>query len=359
MRLPLDNSDLNDITSELNDDVKHVTEEQEKEHSQNRARERAERLSRIIGSTSAPSSRLSSPPGSPPPVSPSARGHGFQLDMNDIPMESLQTRRKYGIEDETDDEQDRDRRDSTQARKERAPFLPSARQLVRAFTGKYNEGLSRGRTPEAGLRSGQITPVEERDPDAYVPPPEEYRGGILASLLKLYNEQGIAQARGNMPSGLGIHGSGHRRATSLGSTIRSTPSGSPPHSPHESGTATPERKRQKWYYKNATSGSAGSIANLISSSTMLAQPGGSSVNVRPGLGPRSRSSDTLTSMFQKKKKPRLEDEIKITVHIAETLSRQKYLLKLCRALMSYGAPTHRLEGQSAIYEEETPLRLAC
>jgi uncharacterized membrane protein YjjP (DUF1212 family) len=42
-------------------------------------------------------------------------------------------------------------------------------------------------------------------------------------------------------------------------------------------------------------------------------------------------------------KPRLEDEIKITVHIAETLSRQRYLLKLCRALMSYGAPTHRLE----------------
>ena len=42
-------------------------------------------------------------------------------------------------------------------------------------------------------------------------------------------------------------------------------------------------------------------------------------------------------------RPKLEDEIRITVHIAETLSRQKYLLKLCRALMSYGAPTHRLE----------------
>ena len=350
MRLPSDSSDLNDITAELNDDAKDVTEEQEKEHSQNRARERAERLSRIIGSTSAPSSRFSSPPGSPPSVSPSARGPGFPLDMNDIPMESLQTRRKYGIEDETDDEQDGDERGSTQARKERAPFLPSARRLVRAFTGKNNEGLSRGRTLQSGLGSGQITPVEERDPDAYVPPPEKYRGGILASLLKLHTEQGIAQARGNMPSGLGIHGSGHRRATSLGSTIRSSPSGSPSHSPHESGTATPERKRQKWYYKNVTPGSTGSIANLISSSAMLAQPGGSAAaaNVMPGIRSRSRSSDTLSSLFHKKKKPRLEDEIKITVHIAETLSRQKYLLKLCRALMSYGAPTHRLEGQSAI-----------
>jgi uncharacterized membrane protein YjjP (DUF1212 family) len=42
-------------------------------------------------------------------------------------------------------------------------------------------------------------------------------------------------------------------------------------------------------------------------------------------------------------KPALEDEIRITVHIAELLSRQKYLIRLCRALMKYGAPTHRLE----------------
>lgn len=43
------------------------------------------------------------------------------------------------------------------------------------------------------------------------------------------------------------------------------------------------------------------------------------------------------------KKPHLEDEIRITVHIAEVIARQKYLIKLCRGLMLYGAPTHRLE----------------
>jgi uncharacterized membrane protein YjjP (DUF1212 family) len=37
-----------------------------------------------------------------------------------------------------------------------------------------------------------------------------------------------------------------------------------------------------------------------------------------------------------------EKEYRIT-HIAETIIRQKYLIKLCRALMLYGAPTHRLE----------------
>jgi hypothetical protein len=34
----------------------------------------------------------------------------------------------------------------------------------------------------------------------------------------------------------------------------------------------------------------------------------------------------------------------VTVHIADLLSRQRYLIRLCRALMKYGAPTHRLEA---------------
>ncbi len=38
-----------------------------------------------------------------------------------------------------------------------------------------------------------------------------------------------------------------------------------------------------------------------------------------------------------------EEEAKITVHIADILQRQKYIIKMCRALMLFGAPTHRLE----------------
>ena len=38
-----------------------------------------------------------------------------------------------------------------------------------------------------------------------------------------------------------------------------------------------------------------------------------------------------------------KDQIRITVHIAGIIARHRYLLKLCRALMLYGAPTHRLE----------------
>jgi len=55
---------------------------------------------------------------------------------------------------------------------------------------------------------------------------------------------------------------------------------------------------------------------------------------------RNRSSQLFGGRLSK---PRLEDEIRITIHIAETIARQRYLLKLCKALMQYGAPTHRLE----------------
>lgn len=38
-----------------------------------------------------------------------------------------------------------------------------------------------------------------------------------------------------------------------------------------------------------------------------------------------------------------QEETHVRGHIADTLARQSFILKVCRALMLYGAPTHRLE----------------
>lgn len=43
------------------------------------------------------------------------------------------------------------------------------------------------------------------------------------------------------------------------------------------------------------------------------------------------------------KKARLAEQARITVHIADVLQRQRFLLRLGRALMLFGAPSHRLE----------------
>ncbi|KAF3202418.1 hypothetical protein TWF192_004986 [Orbilia oligospora] len=65
-----------------------------------------------------------------------------------------------------------------------------------------------------------------------------------------------------------------------------------------------------------------------------------SMGERPSkLGKRER----LKALAKRFKGRRGNEELTITVHIAETLQRQKYLLKLCRALMLCGAPSHRIE----------------
>ncbi|KKY37454.1 putative pheromone-regulated membrane protein [Diaporthe ampelina] len=42
------------------------------------------------------------------------------------------------------------------------------------------------------------------------------------------------------------------------------------------------------------------------------------------------------------------EQLQIKKHIAEIISRHKYMVKLCRALMEFGAPTHRLEAYMAM-----------
>ncbi|KAH3662438.1 hypothetical protein OGAPHI_005690 [Ogataea philodendri] len=44
-----------------------------------------------------------------------------------------------------------------------------------------------------------------------------------------------------------------------------------------------------------------------------------------------------------KRKFKSEQRARITVHIADVLQRQRFILTLCKAFMLYGAPTHRLE----------------
>ncbi|PHH75892.1 hypothetical protein CDD83_4345 [Cordyceps sp. RAO-2017] len=66
---------------------------------------------------------------------------------------------------------------------------------------------------------------------------------------------------------------------------------------------------------------------------MFAAPGGA-----------GEINDQWAEKIKKDKQPKSKKEqIRITVHIAGIISRHRYLLKLCRALMMYGAPTHRLE----------------
>lgn len=223
-------------------------------------------------------------------------------------------------------------------------FTAEAHKLVRKHTMR-NSAFSDD-TPPPEPPSGAVTPTEEKSfLEDYVKQPEQYRGGILGSLLKLYGQ----------PS---HHSGGHSRsssATRVQSGDLSTAT-TPTHSPPGSGTVTPNGS--SWFGKKHKNHSTSSLAHLIGSSASLGSPVISGLgeqvtarlkeqreqekSQRPGLGKRTRSNPALAAL-NRISRPRLEDEIRITVHIAETIQRQRYLMKLCKALMQYGAPTHRLE----------------
>lgn len=193
-----------------------------------------------------------------------------------------------------------------------------AYNLVRSHTLRHGQFDFKQPAPSiAGCSSGVVTPTEERDAELYVPPPRQFRGSTLANLLMLYK-----QADDYQPPSYP-----HSQKSDF----------SEPTTPGSSGTATPTRK--KWYDKNR---STDTLSNLVEASARLANvaPGSPTSEKRPKRPKYKRSP---SSRLLKLGRPRMEDEIRITINIAETLSRQKYIIKMCKALMMYGAPTHRLE----------------
>ncbi|KAF2835365.1 DUF1212-domain-containing protein [Patellaria atrata CBS 101060] len=294
----------------------------EKLQSTLRAQERAKKLAVDLGSNSEPLSRKNSielttfPP-----------GHGSSAHlMGDRVGQSRQEPRRPndGCYDSEDDHSGTEKEYQKRVHDE-------ARNLVRSHTWELNE-----ENTSAGFRSGQVTPDEEqRFIHNYVPKPKKYKGGILSSLMKLYGA-----GSESLQVGFGGHLPGSRSRRNSFETLE-TPRGSPP----ESGTTTPRTKH--WYQRSSDRpSSVSSLAQLVGSSSTLAGTAGKefSEDVTDKLRKYGRQAMTKRpKSSSKQKKARLEDEIKITVHIAEIISRQKYLVRLCRALMQYGAPTHRLE----------------
>lgn len=282
------------------------------------AQERAQRIATLVGSHSAPTSArtsLDEVDDEDIPFRPS-NIEGLPVMIDDIPLVDMSVDRTYdGAGLENDVAEFKNGKNS------------EAHELVRVHTRKYRTG-PHTTSSTSGLGSGHITPTEERTVEDYVPRPQQYRPGILLNLLKLYTPHG-----GSATSS---------RPQSMVSLDSPTPYGSSTSSP---GTSTPTKQHQKWYHQRNQS--QDTLAGLIEASNILggipAAARKKTGPTRPGTGRRTHSGKLIGAASKLSGRPRLEDEIRITIHIAETLCRQKYLLKLCKALMCYGAPTHRLE----------------
>ncbi|CEJ61219.1 hypothetical protein PMG11_09756 [Penicillium brasilianum] len=244
-----------------------------------------------------------------------------------IPMEELQARRAR---------REVDRLRMLEAGEEPLEPPPSAEahRLVRSMTQAQDNLALRKRRPRGAYqRSGQTTPEGMlKDFAARRRSSGGFAGGsgILSQLLKLH----ASQTNSSRPESVITDDSDSDTQVSSGmATPKGIGSLSPTIAPSAptSGATTPRKEKIKWYKKSAHRSTSSLIdASMNLSSTSL--PAGAAGSLYPGK--RHKKS---------KRRTRLEDEIRVTVHIAEILARQRYIMQLCRALMRYGAPTHRLE----------------
>ena len=334
------------------------------------AQQRAEKLSRSVGIRSAPGSRTTSPhkihgpkieplrePVQSPPASPSLNGRQPKLDFSDIPLERLLSKRNYGIEDESEEDDDEDGGKSKREKITKR-FQHAAESITNHHGSSHPRPWFKFHAHEPVLKSGQTTPIAERDPNDYVPRPRQYRAGALGSLMKLRDQAGTGAATAGIPLGLETSPDPRHRGSSI-STVPglgsenisptstpfssiSSPSGSPLSSVNGSpGGSVSKPKPAKWHKYSGSHARKGSIAELVSSSTSLAQPGGSGPAIKPPKEKAKPLKDQALDTVLGRR--RSSEAIRIQIHLADTLQRKAYLLKICYALMLYGAPTHRLE----------------
>lgn len=171
-----------------------------------------------------------------------------------------------------------------------------------------------------GQQSHNAPPVSEVDPEGAYTVTGNTNGGIFYQLLQAYKQP----VRGYTDTS--------SEASETSPTQRSRPGSS-------SGPSTPSKK--KWYNANKPMQSTETLATLVGASAKLANPKDDKKDapLRPRYHKRSSSGGIIAKVL----KPKEDQDARIKIHVANILKRQQYIIRMCRALMLFGAPTHRLE----------------
>jgi hypothetical protein len=283
---------LNDLPNPFDDDaeIRPSPGADLKQRSGLEAHRRAARLSKSVGTYSAPVSRRNSRETMSPPV------------------ELQNMARTFDHVDEAVDEEDDPH------------FMKRASMILRQHTARSLEPGSAAQDGfyhiETPLRSGQVTPDTIEVEDERVSRPIKYRTGVLGTLLRANS------GHGPVPTGRPSRSS-HLRNVSGGTfSGASTAANSPHSSPPASGYSTPRAGRP--WFRQQTNPSGTSISQLVGSSAhSFATPAQRELgqefdeqykksSSRPGMGKRSKSDDSILP-FRKAK--RRDDEIKIKIHL--------------------------------------------
>ncbi|KAL1800657.1 hypothetical protein ACET3X_000999 [Alternaria dauci] len=209
------------------------------------------------------------------------------------------------------------------------PPLEQIRSYSRASESGSNEITTNQHTVDAeellnAHNAGELSaqnfnalPVSEVDPDGAYTVTGNTNGGVFYQILQAYK----TPVRGY---------------TDTSSEASETSPSQQPGS--ASGAGTPKRK---WYNANKPMQSTETLATLVGASAKLANPKDekTGVPIRPRNHRRTSSNNIIAKVWKAKE----DQDAKIKIHVANILKRQQYIIRMCRALMLFGAPTHRLE----------------
>lgn len=250
--------------------------------------------------------------------------------------------------------------------------LKSANRLLKEYSRHPStlQGENFYHEYESPFQSGEATPVNLLDSDdERVARPPRYRKGVLGILLKaarlpetpapstpphpagpatrprLAGTSTAPERPGppprRRPTGHGRNPSSGSLAFSDASTLNDTLHSPTLESATPSGATTPSRGRTRPWYSRSANSSVTSFGYTGSGQNSKTQ----NKKHRPGLirNLSSQSLATLTNLSSALKVPKPKRSGLMKDHLADILARQRFLRKICEALMKYGAPTHRLE----------------
>ncbi|CAA7264465.1 unnamed protein product [Cyclocybe aegerita] len=123
-----------------------------------------------------------------------------------------------------------------------------------------------------------------------------------------------------------------RRVNSSLSELRRSPSSDP-------GTATPASGFSSPFYRGASKSNLSLLGSYASSIRNVGRKTGSSSPVSEGYA--SQHASPNNGVRRKRKK----EAIYITRHVAHIIRREEFIMKLTRAMMMFGGPSHRLQSQ--------------
>ncbi|KAJ5668771.1 Pheromone-regulated membrane protein 10 [Penicillium macrosclerotiorum] len=195
---------------------------------------------------------------------------------------------------------------------------------------------------QLGLHHRPQSHRRETEPLSGASTPGEYastplNGGLLSQLLRVYAN--------NLPSASRVSVVSTASDTDPETeTLAPTMPGTPGTPGTLMGSMTPNTKKEKLkWYANSNAGKVNKAnrpksGHHYTSSLIQASMDMGRIGVPGAEGPAP-----MNHKERKKQKRKSSKNVQLTVHIAHLLARQQYIMQLCRALMKYGAPTHRLE----------------